>query len=303
MCYFINSSAGCVLANRLSENSDWNVLLIEAGPSENLFMDIPMMVHYLQNYNVNWHYKTERSESFCLGMENNQCNWPRGKVMGGSSVLNYMVYTRGNKRDYDNWSDLGNPGWDFQNVSHYFRKMENNIAADITPNYHGKGGPVTVSSIKYRSPVADAFVRAGIEKGYPFADYNGPSQTGFSYLQATIENGTRKSSNVAYLYSISNRKNLHVKKNSRVTKVIFDSEKNVIGVQFENYGREYRVKVTKEVILSAGAINTPQILMLSGIGPSKHLKKLGIDVIFNSAVGYNLMDHFAPGLNDFCFFW
>lgn len=143
-------SAGCAVANRLSENPKWKVLLIEAGRNENFVMDIPMMVHYLQALQVNWGYKTARSEKYCLGMNNNQCNWPRGKVMGGSSVLNYMVYTRGNAKDYDNWAALGNTGWDFQNVSHYFRKLENNISPNITPKFHGKNGPVTISGIKYK---------------------------------------------------------------------------------------------------------------------------------------------------------
>ena len=288
-------SAGCTLANRLSENPKWNVLLIEAGGSENLLMDVPMMVHYLQGYKVNWGYKTERSDKYCLGMKNNQCNWPRGKVMGGSSVLNYMVYTRGNERDYNNWADLGNPGWDYENVTQYFRKLENNIVPSASPNYRGKGGPVTVSNIPYKSASANAFVRAGVEKGYNYVDYNGPKQVGFAYLQATVKDGKRQSTNVAYLYPIKGRKNLHVKKNSHVTKLLIDNSKNVYGVQFISRGRTYSVNTTKEVILSAGAINSPQILMLSGIGPSKHLKQLGINPVMNSAVGYNLMDHAAPG--------
>lgn len=288
-------SAGCAVANRLSENPKWNVLLIEAGENENLLMDVPMVVHYLQAYKINWGYKTERSDKFCLGMKNNQCNWPRGKVMGGSSVLNYMVYTRGNKKDYDGWAALGNYGWDYRNVSHYFRKLENNIVPNIAPGYHGRNGPVTISNIEFKSSSAKAFVKAGIEKGYSYVDYNGPEQIGFSYVQATVANGTRQSTNFAYLYPISDRKNLHVKKGSHVTKLLIDSDKNVCGVKFRSRGQTFVIKVSKEVILSAGAINTPQILMLSGIGPSKHLKKLGINTIVNSAVGYNLMDHTAPG--------
>lgn len=215
--------------------------------------------------------------------------------MGGSSVLNYMVYTRGNRRDYDNWAAQGNPGWDFKNVSQYFRKMENNIADNITPNFHGKGGPLTVSNTKFKSTTARAFVEAGIEQGMPDIDYNGPSQIGFSYLQATVKNGTRHSTNVAYLHPIHDRKNLHVKKFSHVTKLLIDENKNVYGVEFFSHGQKFRVNATREVVLSAGAINTPQILMLSGIGPSKHLTQLGIETIVNAAVGYNLVDHYAPG--------
>ena len=288
-------SAGCAVANRLSENLNWNVLLIEAGENENLLMDVPMIVHYLQGYKINWGYKTEPSEKFCLGMKNNQCNWPRGKVMGGSSVLNYMVYTRGNKRDYDNWAALGNYGWDFNNVSHYFRKLENNLVPNITPGYHGHDGPLSISNIEFKSASAKAFVKAGIEKGFSYVDYNGPEQIGFSYIQATVANGTRQSTNFAYLYPISNRKNLHVKKGSHVTKLLIDSSKRVYGVKFQSHGQSFTAKASKEVILSAGAINTPQILMLSGIGPSKNLEKIGIKTIVNAAVGYNLMDHTAPG--------
>lgn len=215
--------------------------------------------------------------------------------MGGSSVLNYMVYTRGNRRDYDNWAAMGNPGWDFKNVSHYFRKMENNLAENLTPGFHGKGGPLTVSNTKFKSSTARAFVEAGVEQGMPDVDYNGPSQVGFSFLQATVNNGTRQSTNVAYLHPIRDRKNLHVKRFSQVTKLLIDENKNVYGVEFFSHGRKFRVNATREVVLSAGAINTPQILMLSGIGPSKHLTQLGIKTIVNSAVGYNLVDHYAPG--------
>lgn len=289
-------SAGCALANRLSENPNWNILLIEAGRNENLLMDVPLFVHYLQDYDVNWHYKTEKSDRYCLGMTNNQCNWPRGKVMGGSSVLNYMVYTRGNKKDYDRWAELGNDGWDYKNVSYYFRKLENNVVTDATPGFHGKDGPVTVSYVDWKSPVAKAFIAAGLEKGYKYNDYNGPKQSGFSYLQATISNGTRASSNNAYLYPIHDRKNLHVRKLSRVTKILFDkSKKRAIGVRFFKNGNYQNVRAKKEVILSAGAINTPQLLMLSGIGPRKHLENLNIETIKHLAVGYNLMDHTAPG--------
>lgn len=210
------------------------------------------------------------------------------------------MYTRGNRQDYDNWEALGNPGWNFENVSHYFKKLENNIADDITPNYHGKGGPVTISSIKYKSPASQAFVRAGIEKGFPFTDYNGPNQIGFGYLQANIANTSRQSSNVAYLYPISSsRRNLHVRKNAQVTRLLIDDNKTVYGVEFHSNGKTTTVRAKKEVILSAGAINTPQILMLSGIGPKKHLSQLGIKTVANLAVGYNLIDHQAPGAMTF----
>lgn len=210
-------------------------------------------------------------------------------------LLTVQVYTRGNSRDYDNWARMGNPGWDFQNVSHYFRKLENNIADGITPNYHGKGGPVTISNIKYKSPASQAFLQSGVEQGFRLADYNGPRPIGFSFLQATIANASRQSTNVAYLYPISSRKNLHVKKYSQVTKLLIDCNKKVYGVEFVSKGKTSVARASKEVILSAGAINTPQLLMLSGIGPKNHLNQFGIETVANLAVGYNLMDHIAPG--------
>lgn len=289
-------SAGCVLARRLSEMKNERVLLIEAGGRENLLMDIPNFVHYLQDYNVNWKYKTVKSNSSCLGMVNNQCNWPRGKVMGGSSVLNYMVYTRGNRRDYDNWAAAGNPGWSYKDVAPYFKKLENVKVVDAAPGYGGKGGPVTISSIKWKTPNARAFVEAGIETGYPYVDYNGPTQIGYSFLQTNIKKGYRQSSNVAYLYPIHNRKNLHVKKNAHVTNIIIDEiTKTAKGVRFMSKGKYYEVKARKEVILSAGAINSPQILMLSGIGPRDELLRHNIKPIVDLKVGYNLQDHQAPG--------
>lgn len=176
-------SAGCVMANRLSENPKWKVLLIEAGNNENLLMDIPLFVHYLQEFDINWNYKTEPQTNACLGMNNNQCRWPRGKVMGGSSVLNYMIYTRGNYRDYNRWAAMGNKGWSWSDVEPYFRKLENYKVSGVEPGIHGTRGPITVSNQNWRSAAAKAFVHAGIEKGHSYVDYNGESQVGFSYLQ------------------------------------------------------------------------------------------------------------------------
>ena len=290
-------TAGCALANRLTENPDWNVLLIEAGDRENLLMDVPLMVQYLQrNRQVDWSYQTQPSNSSCLAMNKNRCNWPRGRVMGGSSVLNYMIYTRGNKRDFDKWEEMGATGWSYDDVLPYFKKLEDSKVEHADKDYAGYGGPVTVSEVKWKSEMSQAFVKAGLEKGWPYIDYNGPTQIGVSYLQTSTKDGRRASSNVAYLYPIRNRKNLFVRKNSQVTKILIDhGTKTATGVQFIHKGKFYTVHAKKEVIVSAGGINSPQLLLLSGIGPVKHLKSMDIAPVANLPVGYNLMDHAAPG--------
>lgn len=290
-------TAGCALANRLSENPNWTVLLIEAGQHENLFMDIPLVVQYLQrSRDVNWGYRTQSSNSSCLAMNDNRCLWPRGRVMGGSSVLNYMIYTRGNRQDYDNWAKLGNTGWSFDDVLPYFKKLEDSKVPNSSPEYAGKGGPLTISEVKWKSEVAKAFVEGAQQLGIPKVDYNGPTQIGVSYLQTTTKDGRRASSNVAYLYPIKNRKNLFVRKLSQVTKILIDKDtKTAKGVQFYSNGRYSTVRARKEVIVSAGAINSPQLLMLSGVGPADHLIDMNIKPIVDLPVGFNLMDHTAPG--------
>ncbi|EDW06811.2 uncharacterized protein Dmoj_GI15383 [Drosophila mojavensis] len=293
-------TAGCALAARLSENPNWQVLLLEAGGPENYIMDMPIMAHYLQLGEMNWKYRTQSSNSYCLAMNNNRCNWPRGKVMGGSSVLNYMMYTRGNRRDYDRWEALGNPGWGYDELLPYFRKYEGSLIPDADSGNarHGRKGPVKISYSDYHTPIAAAFVEASQQAGQTRRDYNGQDQLGVSYLQANIGNGTRWSSNRAYLYPLKGkRRNLHIKKNALVTKVLIDPQtKTAYGIMVQTDGRMQKVLARKEVIVSAGAINTPQLLMLSGVGPAKHLREVGIKPIADLAVGYNLQDHTAPAV-------
>ncbi|XP_069673500.1 glucose dehydrogenase [FAD, quinone]-like [Periplaneta americana] len=289
-------SAGCALANRLSAISGWKVLLIEAGRQENYAMDIPVLANLFQFSEVNWKYKTEPSDNVCLGMTNRQCSYLRGKVVGGSSVINFMIYTRGNRRDYDNWEKLGNPGWGFKDVLPYFLQIEDMNIPELAGDkrYHSTGGEVTINYNSYRTPVGEAFVAGGRELGHRIVDYNGETQTGFSFLQTTTRNGTRWSASRAFLHPIRNRKNFHLKKNSLVTKILIDPvTKSAYGVEFINNNKKYVVRTKREVILSAGAVNSPQVLMLSGIGPRKHLQDKGISVIQDLKVGYNLMDH--PG--------
>ncbi|XP_046386920.1 glucose dehydrogenase [FAD, quinone]-like isoform X1 [Ischnura elegans] len=290
-------TAGCALAARLSEYPWWNVLLIEAGTNAPILTDVPLLAGYFQLTDIDWSYKTEPQKGACLAMEGSRCNWPRGKVIGGSSVLNYMVFTRGNARDYDAWAQAGNHGWSFQEVLPYFRKMEDMQVPGLENSYyHGRGGPVTVSYPRYRTPLADAFVASGSEKGYPLVDYNGAHQTGFSILQGSLRNGDRCSSARAYLEPTKKRTNLDVKREAMVTKILISpSTKTAYGVEYIHEGRTYTVRAKKEVILSAGTINTPQLLMLSGIGPQEHLREIGIPVLQDLRVGDNLQDHLAMG--------
>ena len=290
-------STGCVVANRLSEISDWNVLLIEAGDKENYVMDIPLIANLMPLTDANWRYKTVANGKCCLSMQNGQCAFHRGKVMGGSSTINFMASTRGNRRDYDRWEEMGNPGWGYKGVLPYFLKSENMTIPELADNtkYHSTSGELSISYAPYRTPLADASVQAGTELGYSVIDYNGETQTGFSYIQSTTKNGTRMSSSRAFLHSIRNRKNLHVIKRSLVTKLLIHPDTKITyGVQFVRNNKKYEVRARKEVILSTGAVNSPQLLMLSGIGPSEHLKDLNIPLIQDLKVGYNLMEH--PGM-------
>ncbi|XP_031630788.1 glucose dehydrogenase [FAD, quinone]-like [Contarinia nasturtii] len=290
-------TAGCALASRLSENPNWKILLLEAGGQESLLMDIPLIVNFLQlNNQVNWAYKTQSSNSSCLAMKNNRCHWPRGRVMGGSSVLNYMIYTRGNRRDYDNWAALGNTGWSYAEVLPYFMKMEKNLVKSSSSYMRGKKGPITVSEVPWKSKSGKHFVNAAKDLGIPYVDYNGKTQIGVSYLQTNTKNGARVSSNVGYLYPFKKRKNLFIRKMSQVTKVLINPiTKVAYGVEYKKNGRLHEVYASKEVILSAGAINSPQLLMLSGIGPADHLQNMNIPTLVGLPVGYNLMDHTAAG--------
>lgn len=216
--------------------------------------------------------------------------------MGGSSVLNYMIYTRGNRRDYDNWAAMGNTGWSYNDVLPYFMKLEKNLVKSSSSYMRGKKGPITVSEVPWKSKSAVHFVKAAKQLGIPSIDYNGATQIGVSYLQTSTKNGARVSSNVGYLYPFKSRKNLFIRKMSQVTKILIDPNTKVAyGVQYTKSGRTRTVYASKEVILSAGAINSPQLLMLSGIGPAEHLQKLNIPTLVDLPVGYNLMDHTAPG--------
>ena len=290
-------SAGAVIANRLTENPKVSVLLLEAGPDENEVSDVPSLSAYLQLSNLDWSYKTEPSSTACQGMVNHRCNWPRGKVLGGSSVLNYMIYVRGNKNDFNHWAEMGNPGWDYKSVLPYFLKSEDNRNPYLArTSYHNSGGYLTIQEAPWHTPLVAAFVEAGTEIGYENRDINGERQTGYMIAQGTIRRGSRCSTAKAFLRPIRLRPNFHLALNTLVTKIEIDPKtKRAWGVEFVRGNRKQILRARREVILSAGAINSPQILMLSGVGPRDHLNAMGIPVIKDLPVGNNLMDHLGFG--------
>lgn len=230
-------------------------------------------------------------------MKNGRCNWPRGKVIGGSSVLNYMLYVRGNNKDYDTWESLGNPGWGYRDALHYFKKSEDNQNPYLlkTP-YHSAGGYLTVMEAPYHTPLVASFIEGGQQLGYQHRDNNGEHQAGFMVAQGTIRRGSRCSTGKAFLRPIRLRKNLHVAMRSHVTRVLIDPKTRItFGVEFVRDGKLYRIRTRREVILSAGAVNSPQLLMLSGIGPKSDLERHKIPVIQDLKVGHNLQDHIGLG--------
>ncbi|KAL7288997.1 hypothetical protein TKK_0016954 [Trichogramma kaykai] len=291
-------SAGAVLASRLSEIPDWKILLLEAGGDENEVSDVPSLTGYMQLSEFDWQYKTAppTNSAYCLAMLGDRCNWPRGKVLGGSSVLNAMIYVRGNRRDYDNWADLGNPGWSYEDILPYFLKSEDNRNPYLARTaYHATGGYLTVQETPWRTPLSIAFLQAGAELGYTNQDINGANQTGFMITQATIRRGSRCSTAKAFLRPVRNRPNLHIAMNAQALRVTFNENKRATGVEFLRDNRKQHVRVRREVIMSAGAIGSPQLLMLSGIGPREHLQEFGIDVLADLPVGEHLQDHVGLG--------
>ncbi|XP_071541573.1 glucose dehydrogenase [FAD, quinone]-like isoform X2 [Panulirus ornatus] len=296
-------SAGSVVASRLSEDPEVEVLLLEAGGQETVLSEVPGLSANLQLTALDWQYRAEPSATTCLAMVDNRCNLPRGRVLGGSSAINYMLYVRGNRRDYDGWEARGNPGWGYQHLLPYFTLTEDNTDPDVSQEYHGKGGLMTVGRAPWSTPLASAFLEGGRELGYPTADCNAARQTGFMAPHGTLRRGARCSNAKAFLRPARLRPNLHVALGAFVTRVLIDpATRRAEGVAYdrgegkkeEEEGRV--VAARREVVLAAGAINTPQLLMLSGVGPARHLASLGIPVVADLPVGRNLQDHVAAGV-------
>ena len=281
-------SAGCVLANRLSAFPGNRVLLIEAGPRDwNPWLHVPVgYFKTMHDPNLDWCYKTEPDP----GIAGRSLQWPRGKVLGGSSSLNGLLYVRGQPEDYDRWAALGNNGWSFDEVLPYFKKSEDNERGG--DEFHGVGGPQKVSDLRLRRPIAEHFIRAANEIGIPFnQDCNGVSQEGVGYFQQTASNGLRWSSAKSFLRPVKHRSNLKILTNAQVTRLLMDGRK-VTGLEYSRGGEIHPVNATAEVILSAGTINTPHILQCSGIGDPLVLEPAGVQTVHAlPGVGKNLQDH------------
>ncbi|XP_063992323.1 glucose dehydrogenase [FAD, quinone]-like [Diachasmimorpha longicaudata] len=283
---------GAPVANRLSENKTWKVLLLEAGKPEGLFHQVPLLSVSFVNTEYDWQYRGQPQKNACLGIIDQKCPFTKGKALGGSSSINSMIYARGHQLDYDSWAKRGNYGWSFQEVLPYFRKSERATLRQPADALHrGRTGYLRVQNVPWHTPLTTAFLKSGKQLGYNIIDYNGRQRVGFSYTQATMSDGARCSASQAYLQV--NRSNLDIVSEARVSKVLIDDTNRVYGVEFIRNNKSYRVRASKEVILSAGSIDTAKLLMLSGIGPKDHLQSLGIKVVKDAKVGYNLQDHAA----------
>ena len=297
-------SAGCVLANRLSADGRHRVLLLEAGGRDTYpWIHIPVgYFKTMHNPRTDWCYVTEPDP----GLNGRTLQWPRGKVLGGSSSINGLLYVRGQAEDYDQWRQFGNAGWSFDDVLPFFKRSEDQERGG--DDFHGEGGPLSVSNMRVTRDVCDAFIAGASEIGIPERDdFNGPEQEGAGYFQLTARNGFRCSSAVAYLRPAKKRRNLTVITRAHVRRVVFDGRR-AVGIEFDVKGSPSAAQAAREVVLASGAIGSPQILQLSGIGPGERLQELGIPVVHDvPGVGENLQDHLQvravykctlPTLND-----
>jgi choline dehydrogenase len=281
-------SAGCVLANRLSADPNMRVLLLEAGGWDwNPWIHIPAgFYRNIYHPKITWQFETEPQAE----LSGRRLPWPRGKVLGGSSSINGLIYIRGQRQDFDLWRQFGNPGWSYQDVLPYFRRAEaQERGAD---EHHGGDGPLHVTDLRAEHELHDAFIAAAVEAGYPRnPDFNGAEQDGVGPLQVTVRNKRRCSAAVAYLHPVKNRKNLRIEIRALAERILFDGPRTV-GIDYGKGGVVYRAHARREVILSGGSIASPQLLQVSGVGPGELLHDLGIPVVHDlPGVGENLQDH------------
>lgn len=287
-------SAGCVLANRLSADPGARVLLLEAGPPDTTRREvaIPIAFGKLFRTEMDWNYRTEPEP----GLNGRGVYWPRGRTLGGSSAINAMMYMRGSPLDYQGWEKLGNEGWSWEDVLPTFKRSENNERG--ADEHHGVGGPLNVVDLRYVHPLTRAFIEAGKEIGWPYnPDFNGPTQDGIGLTQVNQKGGRRWSAADAYLRPAMARPNLKVETSALAEKVVFE-QRRASGVQYLTSGMtQVTARAHREVILAAGAINSPQLLLLSGVGPADHLRAVGIQTVHDlPGVGHNLQDHLGVGI-------
>ncbi len=292
-----SGSAGSVLAGRLSADANCRVLLLEAGGGDwNPLIRIPLGSGKLVRSRLfSWGYQTEPEPH----LEGRRISWPRGKVLGGSSSIHSMIYIRGNRGDYDHWSQLGNRGWSHAEVLPYFRRAEGHESRDDA--FHGREGPLKVARGKSDNPLYDAFVEAGIEAGHAGTeDFNGAAQEGFGRYDFTIRDGRRCSAADAYLKPVRNRPNLEIATKAQATRVLFEGRR-AVGVEYLRRGRRLEARAEAEVLLAGGTLNSPQLLLLSGIGEAEALAEHGIDCRHHlPGVGRNLQDHIDVPVQHLC---
>ncbi|MBV9827667.1 MAG: GMC family oxidoreductase N-terminal domain-containing protein, partial [Alphaproteobacteria bacterium] len=283
-------SAGCVVASRLSENGS-KVILLEAGPPDrDPMIHIPAgVMKVLNNTRINWNYESEGEH----GTAGRKLNWPRGKTLGGTSSINGMLYVRGNPADYDNWAQMGCRGWTYDEILPFFRKSET-YRGGGDPEYRSKGGPLIVEDYRTILPLTHSFVQAAQQAGYPFTpDYNGKQQEGVAYSQMTRRGRLRGSTARTFLAQAKGRSNLRIETDAIATKLLFEG-KRCVGVAFKQRGVDRELRARREVVVSGGAVNSPHLLQISGIGPGNHLQSIGVPVLHDlPGVGANLNDHYV----------
>lgn len=293
-------SAGCVVAARLSEDPSVKVLVLEAGGSDShLWIHIPLGYgKTITDKRVNWMYETEPDPQ----LHGRRVFWPRGKVLGGSSSINGLLYVRGQAQDFDHWRQLGNAGWSFEDVLPYFRRSEARVGA-ADERLHGRDGALGVSDLPDRTGLAEAYIQAAVEEGIPRTeDFNGATQEGVGYYHVTAKNGRRSSAATAFLRPAMKRANLTVVTEALASRILLDG-KRAVGVAFTQGGVQRKATARREVILCGGAINSPHLLMVSGIGPAGHLQDMGVQVQHDlPGVGQNLQDHFQARITYRCLY-
>ncbi|XP_046753661.1 glucose dehydrogenase [FAD, quinone]-like [Diprion similis] len=285
-------ASGSVVAARLSENPSWKILLMEAGPEEPVGASVPSFAFTISQSSIEWAYQSINESYACLG-SNGSCSISAAKSLGGGMMHSDMIYLRGSPLIFDQWAEMGNEGWSWKEVLPFFKKSENNGNIDIVgQEYHGTDGPLFVERFPSQPPFANVILEAAKEAGFGLSnDLNGNDSIGFTVVQTTSHSGARRSSATAYLRPIRHRKNLHIALNSTCTRIIIENGQ-AVGVEYYKDGKFYTVRASKEVIVSAGAIGSPHLLLLSGVGPEEDLTSMGINVVENlPGVGMNFHDH------------